>query len=236
MNPSYPEVNGRECFPSVAAAVAAAKIPVDLALVAIPADAVLPELERCAAAGVRNALIVSSGFAEEGAERSALQARISAIARAGGMRVVGPNSEGFLNAVGRVSASFSPTVEYAWKSVDGGAARKRIAVVAQSGGMGFGMHAPRARRGSRVQHRDLDRERGRREPGRLPGLHGGRPAHRRDRALPRKRARLEHVHDGLRPRARCGQAHRRHQGGALRGGAARGRIAHREHRRLERGL
>ncbi len=139
VNPSYPEVNGRECFPSVAAAVAAAKIPVDLALVAIPADAVLPELERCAAAGVRNALIVSSGFAEEGAERSALQARISAIARAGGMRVVGPNSEGFLNAVGRVSASFSPTVEYAWQSVDGGAARKRIAVLAQSGGMGFGI-------------------------------------------------------------------------------------------------
>lgn len=139
VNPSYPEVNGRECFPSVAAAVAAAKIPVDLALVAIPADAVVPELERCAAAGVRNALIVSSGFAEEGAERSALQARISAIARAGGMRVVGPNSEGFLNAVGRVSASFSPTVEHAWQSVDGGAARKRIAVLAQSGGMGFGI-------------------------------------------------------------------------------------------------
>src|SRR6185295_2346069 len=139
VNPSYPEIDGRECFPSVAAAVAATKGPVDLALVAIPADAVLPELERCAAAGVKNALVVSSGFAEEGAGRSALQARIPAIARASGMRVVGPNSEGFLNAVGRVSASFSPTVEYAWKSMVGAAARKRIAVVAQSGGMGFGM-------------------------------------------------------------------------------------------------
>src|SRR6185295_13961188 len=120
VNPSYPEVNGRECFPAVAAAVAAAKSPLDLALIAIPADAVLPELERCAAAGVRNALIVSSGFAEEGAARASLQARLAAIARPSGMRVLGPNSEGFLNAVGRVSASFSPTVEYAWKSMDAG--------------------------------------------------------------------------------------------------------------------
>src|SRR5262245_56620890 len=78
VNPSYPEINGRECFPSVAAAVAKTKSAVDLALIAIPADAVLPELERCAAAGVRNALVVSSGFAEEGAERSTLQARILA--------------------------------------------------------------------------------------------------------------------------------------------------------------
>ena len=140
VNPSYAEVNGRECFPSVAAAIAAANGPLDLALVAIPADAVLPELERCAAAGVRNALIVSSGFAEEGAGRSTLQARLAEIARASGMRVVGPNSEGFLNSVGRVSASFSPTVEHAWKSLEGGIGpRKRVAVVAQSGGMGFGV-------------------------------------------------------------------------------------------------
>ena len=140
VNPSYREINGRECFPSVAAAGATASGPIELALVAIPADAVLPELERCAAAGVRNALIVSSGFAEEGAARTGLQSRISGIARESGMRVVGPNSEGFMNAVGRVSASFSPTVEYAWKSMDAwSASRKRVAVVAQSGGMGFGV-------------------------------------------------------------------------------------------------
>src|SRR5262249_9799057 len=132
VNPSYREIDGRECFPSVAAGRSAAGGTIDLALVAIPADAVLPELERCAGAGVKNALIVSSGFAEEGAERSALQARIAGIARAGGMRVVGPNSEGFLNAVDRVSASFSPTVEHAWKST-AGPGGKRIAVVAQSG-------------------------------------------------------------------------------------------------------
>src|SRR5262245_49993234 len=140
VNPSHAELNGRECFPSVAAAVAAAKSPIDLALVAIPADAVLPELERCAAAGVRNVLVISSGFAEEGAGRTELQARISGIARTSGMRVVGPNSEGFLNAVGRVSASFSPTVEHAWKSMESSpAGRKHVAVVAQSGGMGFGI-------------------------------------------------------------------------------------------------
>lgn len=138
VNPSYREIGGRECFSSMAAARAAAQVDIDLAIVVIPANAVLPELERCAAAGVRNALIVSSGFAEEGGERAGLQARISEIGRRSGMRIVGPNSEGLLNVVGGVSATFSPTVEHAWHRAQT-AGRKHISVAAQSGGMGFAL-------------------------------------------------------------------------------------------------
>ncbi len=59
VNPSYTEINGLPCYPNVAAAGGGA----DLALIAIPAAGVLAALEECAAAGVRNAVVISSGFA-----------------------------------------------------------------------------------------------------------------------------------------------------------------------------
>jgi acetate---CoA ligase (ADP-forming) len=140
VNPSYREIEGRACFPTIAAASEQATAPIDLAAIVIPANGVVAELERCAAAGVRNVLIVSSGFAEEGGERSQLQARIAAIGREAGMRIVGPNSEGFLNVLGRVSATFSPTVELTrGDAARKGAKLKRAAVIAQSGGVGFGV-------------------------------------------------------------------------------------------------
>ena len=141
VNPSYREIHGVECFDSIAAARAAVNATIDLAIVVIPAQAVLAELERCAATGVRYALIVSSGFAEEGGAQAAVQERIAAIAASTGMRVIGPNSEGFFSAVSRVRATFSPTVE-AVLEVESSAPRisaKRVGVVAQSGGMGFGI-------------------------------------------------------------------------------------------------
>ncbi|MFH1605144.1 MAG: acetate--CoA ligase family protein [Pseudomonadota bacterium] len=140
VNPSYREIDGIECFASIAAANAKASEPIDLAVIVIPAAGVLAELERCAAARVRRALIVSSGFAEGGGN-SETQARIAAIARSTGMRVIGPNSEGFFSALSKVRATFSPTVasildaEKAQPRVSA----KRVGVVAQSGGMGFGV-------------------------------------------------------------------------------------------------
>ena len=141
VNPSYKEINGAKCFASIGAASAAGNGPIDLAVIVIPAAAVLGELERCAAAGVKHALIVSSGFAEEGGEQVHVQARMSAIAKSTGMRVIGPNSEGFFSAPSRARATFSPTVE----SVVGPdserhrVSARRVGVVAQSGGMGFGV-------------------------------------------------------------------------------------------------
>lgn len=131
VNPSYTEIDGIPCYPRVSA--------VDLALVAIPAAGVLPALEECAAAGVRNAVIISSGFAEDDAAPPDLQGQIAALARRTGMRVVGPNAEGFHNETARVTATFSPAVDR-----DGDdnpvAVRARIGIVAQSGGMGFALY------------------------------------------------------------------------------------------------
>lgn len=140
VNPSYEDIHGTPCYPTIAAARAHAAGPIDLAAIAIPAATVVAEVERCAAAGVRNVLIVSSGFAEEGGKQVDEQARMVAIARAAGMRIVGPNCEGFCNVPARVSATFSPTVELAWNDVAAGRpSARRAAVIAQSGGMGFGV-------------------------------------------------------------------------------------------------
>jgi acyl-CoA synthetase (NDP forming) len=72
--------------------------PVDLAVVAVPASAVLDVVHECTEAGVRGLVVVSGGFAEAGEEGLARQRELVRLARADGMRVVGPNSWGILNA------------------------------------------------------------------------------------------------------------------------------------------
>jgi len=107
INPSRAEIKGLPCFPNVAAVGG----PIDVALIAIPAELVPDELERCAAAGVKNAVIITSGFAEEAGEAAeAAQRRIAEISSRSGMRILGPNAEGYFNAIMPVAATFSPVV------------------------------------------------------------------------------------------------------------------------------
>ncbi len=135
VNPSYTTIDGLPCVPTLAAAGE----PVDVALVAIPADRVLPALEECAAAGVRFAVVISSGFAEDEAAPAELQGRVAELARRTGMRVLGPNGEGFHNDVARVSATFSPAIDRA-ADTNPIAVTARIGIVAQSGGIGFALY------------------------------------------------------------------------------------------------
>ncbi|HEY7842549.1 MAG TPA: acetate--CoA ligase family protein [Bradyrhizobium sp.] len=133
INPNYPDIDGLKCYKTIAEIGA----PIDLAVIIIPARAVVGALEECAAAGVRNAVIISSGFAEEGGDSAAMQDKIVAIARRTGMRISGPNAEGFMSEVQKVAATFSPTVDVKPGHVPLVATKRRIAVVAQSGGIGF---------------------------------------------------------------------------------------------------
>ncbi len=135
VNPSYREIDGLACYPDVAAIGR----KVDLAIIAVPAPAVPQAVEDCAAAGIPNALIISSGFAEEGGARCDLQDRIRATAQRSGMRIAGPNAEGFHNATAHIAATFSPVVERRADAItaEGG---RRIGIVAQSGGMGFALY------------------------------------------------------------------------------------------------
>jgi acetyltransferase len=133
INPGYEEIGGLKCYKSISAVGA----PIDLAIVAIPTESVLPALEECASAGVRNALVLTSGFAEQGGAQAAVQNEITALARRTGMRICGPNAVGFYNDRDRVAATFSPAVEPKPGRDDVPASARRVGVVSQSGGMAF---------------------------------------------------------------------------------------------------
>src|ERR1700674_5855746 len=107
VNPNYSEIDGLKCYKSIADIGAA----IDLAVVIIPARAVLAALEQCAAAGVKNAVIISSGFAEEGGDSAAMRDATVALARKTGMRISGPNAEGFYNQIQRRAATFTPALD-----------------------------------------------------------------------------------------------------------------------------
>src|ERR1700716_1470368 len=136
INPNYGDIDGLKCYPSIADVGQ----PIALAIVIIPAKAVLGALEQCAAAGVRNAVIISSGFAEEGGDSAAMQDAIAALAKKTGMRISGPNAEGCYSQVQRVAATFSPTVDVKPDAPQLIATKRRIGIVAQSGGIGFAIY------------------------------------------------------------------------------------------------
>ncbi len=106
VHPTATEIAGRPCFASLAACPG----PVDLAVIAVPARAVEATIEEAARIGVRGAVVISAGFAEIGGDGRAVEKRLHEIARASGMRMVGPNCMGLLNTDPAVSldVTFSP--------------------------------------------------------------------------------------------------------------------------------
>jgi acetyltransferase len=136
VNPNYGDIDGLQCYKSISDVGQ----PIDLAIVIIPARAVLAALEQCAAAGVKNAVVISSGFAEEGGDSATMQDAIVALAKLTGMRISGPNAEGFYSQVQRVAATFSPTVDGKSDEQLPVASQRRIGIVAQSGGIGFAIY------------------------------------------------------------------------------------------------
>jgi acyl-CoA synthetase (NDP forming) len=135
INPSYQEIAGLPCFPSIGAVGE----PIDLALIAIPAASVAAAVEECAKAGVKNTLIISSGFAEEGGSAGDMQADLVAVTKRYGIRACGPNCEGYFNSLGKVATTFSPTVETQEDPNAVLVSDRRIGVIAQSGGIGFSL-------------------------------------------------------------------------------------------------
>ena len=138
VTPSHKMIEGVECH----ASVRDMPEPVDLAILAIPAAAVSGVLEACGQSGVKAVLIVSSGFADENTnEGKARQEEVKSICLKYGLLLLGPNSEGFLSTGLPLAASFSAAVangEYHGEQFN--AEHKGIALVSQSGGLGFGIY------------------------------------------------------------------------------------------------
>ena len=126
VNPKHEQVQGVPAFPHISAVPEA----VDLAIVAVPAPAVVDTVAACAGRGVRVAVIYSAGFAEMGAEGRRHQRLLSSIAAETGLRIVGPNCLGVYNSELGFFATFSTTLEDGFPSPGG------VALVSQSGAYG----------------------------------------------------------------------------------------------------
>ncbi|HEY7362238.1 MAG TPA: CoA-binding protein, partial [Streptosporangiaceae bacterium] len=114
---------------------------VDLAVIATPAATVPGIIGAAADKGVRAAVVLSAGFAETGEEGAKLQADAVAAARAGGVRLVGPNCFGVQNADLPLNASI------AVGTPRGGGG---VTIVTQSGSYGMAVHALGQDEGLRV--------------------------------------------------------------------------------------
>jgi acyl-CoA synthetase (NDP forming) len=133
---SASEVQGLKAY----ASVDALPEPADLAILIIPAEFIPAELERCGRAGVKAAVILSSGFAEEPGEAGLrMQAEIAATARRYDMAVTGPNTEGFANIAAALCPTFSPAMDKNAGVIRPARAlgKGQVSVISQSGGLGF---------------------------------------------------------------------------------------------------
>jgi acyl-CoA synthetase (NDP forming)/RimJ/RimL family protein N-acetyltransferase len=112
---------------------------VDLAIIAVPGPSVLEVVTECAAKGVHGLVVVSGGFAEEGPAGLLRQRELVSLARAYGMRVVGPNSWGLINGdeTVRLNVSFLPQLPESG----------RVGLFAQSGATSVSILDSVARRG-----------------------------------------------------------------------------------------
>ena len=126
VNPKYESIQGLACAPSLAAAGAS----IDVAIVAVPALAVMATLEDAISAGVKSLVLFSSGFAEAGDAGRAAQTALGARARAAGVRLLGPNCLGMMAFADNVYATFSPAPRAGENKVG------NIAIVSQSGAFG----------------------------------------------------------------------------------------------------
>jgi len=128
-------VAGVRAYPSVTAIDG----EVDLAVLAVPADGVIDVVKECAEKGVRGLIVVSSGFGETGPEGRARQDELVRIARAYGLRVVGPNCLGIANTDPsvRLNATLAATLP----------GLGRVGFFSQSGALGTALLQRVAQRG-----------------------------------------------------------------------------------------
>ncbi|MHC5908737.1 GNAT family N-acetyltransferase, partial [Streptomyces sp. S6] len=116
--------------------------PVDLAVIAVPADAVPEVVAECGEHGVQGLVVVSAGYAESGPDGRERQRELVRHARAYGMRIIGPNAFGIINTAPdvRLNASLAPETPRPG----------RIGLFAQSGAIGIALLSRLHRRGGGV--------------------------------------------------------------------------------------
>jgi len=122
INPKARKVLGRECYPNLAACPG----PVDLVFITLPQPKVLEAIAECAAKGVKNVVVITSGYSETGAEGARFEQELVAAVRAAGMRLLGPNTMGMMSTHQKLYCTGSNSVP----------PKGAISMISQSGNLG----------------------------------------------------------------------------------------------------
>jgi acetate---CoA ligase (ADP-forming) len=102
---------------------------IDLAVICVPGEQVLPAAEEALAAGVRALVVISAGFAETGGAGAERQEQLVALVRDHGARLLGPNCLGIASSPVHLNATFAP------RSFPAG----KIGFSSQSGALGLAL-------------------------------------------------------------------------------------------------
>lgn len=139
--PVYPVNHASDVVQSVKAYPSIDEVldPVDLAVIAVPADLVVEVAEQCGRKGVRGLLVLSSGFAEVGEQGHDRQEVLLRVCHRYGMRLIGPNCLGVANTdpAVRLNATFGPVAPTVG----------RVGFMSQSGALGLAVMQYAASRG-----------------------------------------------------------------------------------------
>ncbi len=137
VNPNRSEIQGLKAYASVA------DLPEtpDVAIVAVPADLAAPAIEDLAKRGVKGVVMFTAGFAEMDEAGAVKQDAMVAVARAAGMRILGPNCLGVFDARRSYYATFSSSFDSGWPVLG------RIGIASQSGAYGTHLYTLARNRG-----------------------------------------------------------------------------------------
>lgn len=142
VNPQRDAIQGLRAYPTLDALP---EVP-ELAIIIVAGEAAVQAVHDCARLGVAAAIVIASGFGEAGPEGLRQQNEMVRAARAAGLRLVGPNSQGLANFGSGAIASFS-TMFIEVPPQDG-----PVAVVSQSGGVAAMVYGLLRGQGIGVRH------------------------------------------------------------------------------------
>lgn len=125
VNPHTTEIAGLRTYPSLLNI----PVPIDLAVIAVPASLVLSIIDDCAAKQVPAVILITAGFAETGGAGSSLEGHLRERIRRSGIRLIGPNCFGLMNLAPavRLNATYTPMVPPVG----------HVAIASESGGLGL---------------------------------------------------------------------------------------------------